>query len=286
MVDTTVQSLSPSPTAYAQRLRRDILAMAHHGGGAHIAPAYSIIDILAILYSEFLNLTPTNQDSNDRDRFILSKGHGCAALYAILADRGFFPRAELKRYCRPDGILGGHPDMTHVPGVEASTGSLGHGFVFATGVAYGLKMLKNSARVFSVVGDGECQEGSIWEASLLAGNLGLENFVGILDYNKLQGMGEVETISGLRPATEKWKSFGWGVREIDGHNTDAIRSAFKEVPFEDGKPSMIVAHTIKGKGISFMEGKTIWHYKLPKGEDMKRACAELGIEGSIEGVLP
>lgn len=271
--------------ASALRYRQQMLAMAYHAGGAHLSPAFSITELLTFLFHRVLEYTPEKFQKEDRDRFVLSKGHGCLILYTILADLGFFSESELRKYGTMDGILGGHPDMQKIPGVEASTGSLGHGFVTACGMALGARLKGWNSRIFCLLGDGECQEGSIWEAALLAGNLGLENFIGMIDYNKLQGMGPVDEISDLEPITSKWKSFGWGVREIDGHDLNLIQETFNDLPFEKGKPSMIVCHTIKGKGVSFMENKTIWHYKLPKGEDMSRACLELNISEPIGEVL-
>lgn len=271
--------------ALSLKYRQQMLAMAFHAGGAHLAPAFSITELLTVLFHEVLQYSPEKFRSEDRDRFVLSKGHGCLILYAILSDLGFFPQSELRKYGTIQGILGGHPDMNKIPGMEASTGSLGHGFVTACGMALGAKLKGNGARVFSVLGDGECQEGSIWEAALLAGNMKLENLVAMLDYNKLQGMGPVEEISSLEPVADKWRSFGWGVREINGHDIPLIQKTFSELPFEKGKPSMIVCHTVKGKGVSFMENKTIWHYKLPKGDDMKLACEELKINIPIGELL-
>jgi len=269
---------------FAKKLRQSILAMAYHAGGAHIAPAFSMVDILTVLYWKYLNIKPKNSTDPNRDRFILSKGHGCAALYAVLAEKGFFDKGVLKTFCNTGSILGGHPDKHLIPGVEASTGSLGHGMSIALGMAYAGKLGGKGYKVMVLLGDGECQEGSIWEAAMAASQLKLDNFNAIIDYNKLQGMGPISEINELEPLADKWKSFGWSVREIDGHDHKQIMNALSDLPYKTCVPSLIIAHTIKGKGVSFMENKALWHYRLPTGHEMEIACKELGIE-NIEGVL-
>lgn len=266
----------------AKRLRQYVLAMVCCAGGGHIAPAFSIIDILTVLYWKYLNIGPKDFNNPDRDRFILSKGHGCAALYAVLAEKGFFKKEVLKTFCSKQSILGGHPDMHLIPGVEASTGSLGHGLSFSLGSALAGKLNKNKYKVVTLLGDGECQEGTIWEAAMAASQLKLDNIVAIVDYNKIQGMGSVDEINSLEPITDKWRSFGWDVKEIDGHNFNQIADALFSVPYQIGKPNIIIAHTVKGKGVSFMENMPIWHYRLPDSDEMKIACRELGIENMEE----
>lgn len=258
--------------------------MAHHAGGAHIAPAFSMTDILVALFEKALNLSAKNLSSPDRDRFVLSKGHACAALYAVLAERGFLKKSELKTFCSFGSRLGGHPERGKIPGVEASTGSLGHGFPIACGMALAGKLSGKKYKVYTILGDGECQEGVIWEAAMFASQQRLDNLIAIVDFNKLQGIGRLEEISDLKPFRKKWESFGWQTKEIDGHDFKEITGVFKKVPFKKGYPSVIIAHTVKGRGVSFMESKPIWHYRLPDAKEMLLACKELGIE-NIEAVL-
>lgn len=259
----------------AKDIRRDIFKTICNGGGGHIPASLSIVEILVLLYNNILRVNPKKADDPDRDRFILSKGHACVALYAILAERGFFPKAELAKFGKKESILGGHPDMHKVCGIEASTGSLGHGFPFGVGVALAGKFDKKNYRVFVIVGDGECQEGSVWEAALFAPQHKLDNLVVIVDYNKIQAMDRLDKIVSLDPLMDKWKAFGWEVREVDGHDFTRLQEVFAGIPFVKGKPNLIIAHTIKGKGISFMENTPIWHYRLPNEEEMKIACKEL-----------
>ncbi len=260
-----------------KELRRLILKTICEGGGGHIPASLSIVEILTVLYHNILNIDPRNPKDPQRDRFILSKGHACVALYVILADRGFFDRRHLNTFGRRGTILGGHPDMHMVPGVEASTGALGHGFPFGVGMALAGRLDKRKYRVFILLGDGECQEGSVWEAALFAPQHKLDNLAVIIDYNKLQAMDRLEKIVSLEPLADKWKAFGWEVREVDGHDISALEDVFKTIPFVSDKPNMIIAHTIKGKGISYMEGEPLWHYRLPNAEEMKILCSELGL---------
>ena len=259
-------------------LRRSIFRTICNGGGGHIPASLSLVEILSVLYYEILKMDPKNPKSPDRDRFILSKGHACVALYAVLADMGFFDRAYLDTFAKRGSILGGHPDMRKVPGIEASTGALGHGFPFGIGLALAGKMDKKDYRVFILMGDGECQEGSIWEAALFAPKHNLDNVVAIIDYNGFQAMDSLDDIVPIDPLAEKWKAFGWAVEEVDGHDISALRKVFKKAPFVKGKPSLIIAKTTKGKGVSFMENSPIWHFRLPNEAEMKIACDELGLE--------
>ncbi len=270
--------LDPDIAASALRLRQMVLAMAVQAGGAHLTPAYSIIDLLTVIYARHLNLHPGSETDPDRDRLVLSKGHGCAALYAILAERGFFPVRDLKGFCSAGSKLGGHPDMHKIPGVEASTGSLGHGFCSAIGMALAAKLQGRSARTFAILGDGECQEGSIWEGAMAAAQLELGNLLAIVDANGLQGMGRVENINTLEPLCDKWSSFGWDTMEIDGHDHAAIDAAITRAFNVTGRPTVLIARTIKGKGVSYMEGEAIWHYRLPNETELEQACAQLGID--------
>lgn len=270
--------------AKTKEIRKLIFKTICNAGGGHLPTCLSMTDLLTVLYYEVLHIDPQNPKAPGRDRFILSKGHGGVALYAILADKGFFDIKHLATHGKKGTILGGHPDMHKVPGIEASTGALGHGLSFGVGTALAAKKDGLSSRTFVVIGDGECQEGSIWEAALFAVQAGLDNLTVIIDHNKLQAMGKLEEIVGLESLAAKWKAFGWVVTEIDGHDLDQIRGAFNDLPFEKEKPNCIIAHTIKGKGISFMENVPIWHYRQPESEEMKLACDELGLR-LIEGVV-
>mgnify|MGYP001568089451 CR=1 FL=1 len=269
-----------------KELRKEIFKTICKGGGGHIPASLSIVVILTVLYhGNILKVDPKKPDDPERDRFILSKGHACVALYAILADRGFFDKQHLDNFGKRGAILGGHPDMHKIPGVEASTGALGHGLPFGVGMALAGKMDKKDYRVFILLGDGECQEGSIWEAALFAPQHKLDNLTAIIDYNKLQAMDRLDKIVSLDPLVDKWRAFGWEVREVDGHDISGLQSIFKSIPFVSGKPNLIIAHTIKGKGISLMENIPIWHFRLPNEEEMKAICQELGLGVSAEGAL-
>lgn len=266
----------------AKELRKIIFKTIYKGGGGHIPASLSIVEILLVLYNKILRVDPKKPNDPDRDRFILSKGHAAVTLYSILADKGFFDKQQLETFGKRGSILGGHPDMHKVPGVEASTGSLGHGFPFGVGIALAAKMDKRNFRVFCVLGDGECQEGSIWEAALFAPQQKLDNLIVIIDYNKLQAMDRLDNIISLEPLADKWRAFGWEVREVDGHDTLKLEGIFRSVPFAAGKPNLIIAHTVKGKGISLMENVPIWHFRLPDNEEMKIVCEELDLDDSGE----
>lgn len=264
--------------AKAKELRKTIFRTICDGKGGHIPASLSIVEILAVLYNGILQVNPQKPNDPDRDRFILSKGHAGVALYSVLADSGFFSRKHLGTFGRRGSILGGHPDMHKVCGVEASTGALGHGFPFGVGIALAAKMDSKKYRVFCLLGDGECQEGSIWEAALFASQHKLDNLISIIDYNKLQAMDKLDNIVSLAPLDDKWRAFGWEVREVDGHDIAALKDIFQSVPFAPGRPNLIIAHTVKGKGISMMENVPIWHFRLPNAEEMKSICEELGLE--------
>jgi len=241
---------------------------------SHIGSALSIADIVAVLYGEVMRFDPANWLWADRDRLLLSKGHACVAIYAALADAGFFPTELLQDYGRDGSLLMNH--ISHkVPGVEFSTGSLGHGLPFGTGKALAAKRRGKDWRTFVILGDGEMGEGSNWEAMMFAAHHGLDNLVGIVDYNKLQSLTTVAKTLGLEPLADKIAAFGWGVREVDGHDYRALADALAGAPWEHGKPSMLIAHTIKGKGVSFMEDQVAWHYRNPGAEDLARALDEL-----------
>jgi len=247
--------------ARSKELRRIIVQTLGAGKRGHVGAAFSVIEILRVLYDDVLRVDPKNPLWPDRDRCILSKGHSCLALYALLADKGFFPKEELLKFCASDGILGGHPEYGKVPGVEASTGSLGHGFSFGVGFSLAAKLDGKHHRVFVVLGDGECSEGTIWEAALSASKHRLDNLTILVDYNKQQTYGTIEEVQGLEPFADKWASFGFAVREVNGHDTGEILSVLGSTPFESGKPNAIICHTVKGKGVSFTEKNLAWHHK-------------------------
>lgn len=258
----------------ARQVRLHALRMTNAGGGAHIGAVLSCADILAVLYASILNVEPSIPESPTRDRFVLSKGHAGAGLYAALAERGFFPVSQLLTHYQDGSDLSGH--VSHkLPGVDVSTGSLGHGLSIAAGMAYAAMINSQPHRVFCLLSDGECDEGSIWEAALFAAHHGLSNLIAVVDYNGLQGIAPVSEVIGLAPFAEKWTSFGWAVREVDGHDHRALYTGFSAVPFAPGKPSCILAHTVKGKGVSFMENSILWHYRIPRGAEFDAALAEL-----------
>ena len=261
----------------AAKIRAHALRMVHKANASHIGTSLSMADILAVLYSHVLRVDPARPDWPDRDRFILSKGHGAAIIYAVLAERGYFPVEWLDTYCQDGSKLAGHITSHGVPGVEVSTGSLGHGLPIGCGMGLAGKREGRPYRVFVMLSDGELDEGSNWEAILFAPQHQLDNLVAIVDYNKIQSFGTVKEVLELEPLADKWRAFRWAVREIDGHDHQQIESALTSVPFEPGKPSVIIAHTIKGKGVLFMENQLAWHYKSPNAEQLKQALTELGL---------
>ncbi|MCE7505289.1 transketolase [Polynucleobacter sp. IMCC30063] len=244
------------------RYLRSLIVRALEGGGrGHIGSSMSLVEVLRVLFDSHLKINPSNPSWPDRDRFILSKGHGCLALYALLADKGYFELSELDTFCAFDSILGGHPDLHKVPGVEASTGALGHGLSIGVGMAIAARLAKMNNRVYVILGDGEINEGSVWEAALSASKHQLTNLTILVDYNKLQSYGPTSEVLNLEPLVDKWRAFGFSVREVDGHNIKNLNEIFSQLPFEDSKPNAIICHTIKGKGISFAEGVAEWHHK-------------------------
>lgn len=257
------------------QMRKQILEMIVAAGGTHIASAFSIIDLVVFLYEKVLNINPKDPNNTNRDKFVLSKGHGCAALYVVLADFGFFPKRMLKSYTSPGSILGGHPDSSRIPGVETSTGSLGHGFSVAVGFALANKMNNSKSRVYCLVGDEELNEGSNWEASLISAHHKLDNLVLIVDNNKLMVSGFAKDILDSLLFNEKFHAFGWNTIEIDGHNFSQMIKAFEKAPIKNGKPTVIIANTVKGKGVSYMENKKEWYSVLPNEEQMEMARREL-----------
>ena len=261
---------------FAHRIRTRTLQMINRARSSHIGSSFSMADLLAVLYNGILRVDPKHPDWPERDRFILSKGHACAALYVALAERGFFPDAWLDDFYQDGARLAGHATHVGVPGVEISTGSLGHGLPIGCGMALAAKRNRELHRVFVMLSDGECDEGSNWEAALFAPHHQLDNLVVIVDYNKIQSLGTVKEVLDLEPFADKWRAFGWEVREIDGHNVRDIERVLADLPAKAGKPTCVIAHTIKGKGVSFMEDKLLWHYRSPNGEEMAGAMSELG----------
>ena len=250
--------------------------MAHRAKGAHLGGAFSAADIIATLYfGGVLRHDPKDPSWEGRDVFILSKGHACYALYAALAMAGYFPEEELWTAGKPGSRLGGHPKLHEIPGVEASTGALGHGLSFAIGIAYADKVDGRSSHVYVLLGDGECQEGSVWEGALSAPALGLDNVTAIVDHNELQAMDALDAIVPMRPFAEKWRAFGWDVQEIDGHDPAQIEEALRSRA--EGRPTVVIAHTVKGKGVSFMEGQPLWHFRMPNEEELPILMEELGL---------
>lgn len=230
-----------------------------------------------VLYYKILNINPKNPSGIQRDKFILSKGHACASLYAVLAEREFFASQLLDNYCLDGSFLPGYVTLGCVPGIEASTGSLGHGLAIGMGLSMADIYDKNNFKTYVLLGDGECNEGSVWETAMLASKQKSDNLIAIIDFNKWQCFGRSEEVSGLLPLKEKWEAFGWAVQEVDGHNIEELITVFNQVPFVSGKPSAIVAHTTKGKGISFMEDKLEWHYNYANEEEYKLASEELSL---------
>jgi transketolase len=259
----------------ANRLRLNVLEMVIKAGGGHIGGSFSVIDILSALYLRVLNHDPGNPDWPGRDRLVFSKGHSCLALYNVLAECGYFPKENLDCYCVDGGAFAGHPERKLVPGAEATTGSLGHGLPIAVGMAMSAKLNGESHRTVCVLGDGECNEGSVWEAFMAGAQFKLDNLTAIIDSNKYESLGTVEEILSIEPLGERLADFGWAVREIDGHDMARILDALENAPYEEGKPNAIVAHTVKGKGVSFMEGVSMWHYRGPSEDEAEKARAEL-----------
>lgn len=258
-------------------LRRTIVRMIEKCRRGHLVSALSIIEIIRVLYDDILRYDPKNPKWASRDRCILSKGHGCLALYVILADKGFFPKQELWKFCQSDGILGGHPEIT-IPGVEASTGSLGHGLSIGIGFALNAKYEKAKHRTFVVIGDGEANEGAIWEAALCASKHHLSDLTVIVDYNKQQSYGSTSEVLNLEPFVDKWKSFGFEVAEVDGHDINELRSTLSNLPLDSNKPSVVICHTVKGKGIKCIENDLNWHHKSNvTDEDIQPLLKELEV---------
>ena len=268
-------SLDPDVVrALAREIRSESLEMVAEARSSHVASVFSSAEILAVLYGGVLRVRPGDPDWPQRDRFVMSKGHACAGLYAVLALRGFFPRERLREFYVDGGSLAGHVTHKGVPGVEVSTGSLGHGLAIAVGLAVGARRRGSKWRVVALLSDGECDEGSTWEAALAAPALGLANLMVIVDYNKIQSLGRVDQVLPLEPFADKWRAFGWDTVEVDGHDVVSLWKAL-DCARETLRPRCVIAHTVKGKGVSFMEDDLLWHYRTPLGEELEAARLEL-----------
>jgi transketolase len=265
---------SSSPAAVLDersRYLRTLVVDALEGGGrGHVGAALSLIEILRVLYDDVLKVRPAEPRWPDRDRLILSKGHGCLALYALLADKGFVSMDELRRQCRPGALLGGHPEI-RIPGVEASTGALGHGLAIGVGLALAARLQKRPSRVFVVMGDGESNEGSVWEAALMAAKHRLASLTVVLDYNKMQSYGPVPEVLPLEPLADKFRAFGFAVAEADGHDVADLRQTFRKLPLHADKPGAVICHTVKGRGIAVCEHNASWHHKARLPADQAEA---------------
>ena len=256
-----VERSSPPLDERSKYLRRQVVRALDKGERGHIGSSMSLVEMLRVLYDDILRFRPAEPKWHERDRMILSKGHGCITLYVMLADKGFIPLETLDTFCHRNSILGGHPESNKIPGVEASTGALGHGLSIGVGMALAARMQKRDSRVFVVMGDGEINEGSVWEAALCAGKHKLSNLTAIIDYNKIQSAGPTREIQDLEPLLDKWRAFGFAAIEVDGHDLAQLRAAFQSVPVEPDRPTAIICHTVKGKGIPFAEHDPNWHHK-------------------------
>lgn len=257
----------------AYRIRKHSLEMVQHAHASHIGGALSCADIIAVLYADVAKYDTANPQWTLRDRIVLSKGHNGIAIYSALAETGFFPTEELASYGDNGSPFSCHVSHKHVPGVELTTGSLGHGVCVACGMALNGKLKKQPYRVFAIIGDGECNEGAVWETAMLAAQHKLDNFTVVIDANGMQAMGNCKEIVNMESMAEKWKAFGWTVLEIDGHNHEQIKEAF--LADNESRPKVIIARTVKGKGVSYMENELLWHYRDPQGDLFNQALAEL-----------
>lgn len=263
---------------HAAELRGQVVTLSHKAKTAHLGSSLSCADIVAAAYWHVLNIDPAKPDDPDRDRFILSKGHAAMTLYAILAARGFFPEEVLDTYTKDGGKLAEHPPANGLAGVEAATGSLGHGLPIGCGMATAGKMKGQSYRVYCLLSDGECNEGSVWEAAMFAAAQKLDNLCVIVDYNKWQATARSNETLALAPLRDKWEAFGWDAYEVDGHDIGLVADRMAAVPNGSGKPVALIAHTVKGKGVSFMEDDNNWHYRAPTADELDAAFVELGLK--------
>lgn len=265
----------------AAQIRRDLLKMIVNAGTGHTGGSLSNTDIMTVLFYEIMDMKVDDPDWIDRDRFILSKGHSVESYYTILADKGYFDKEELNTFCQYKSRLIGHPN-NKVPGVEMNTGALGHGLAIAVGMAKAAKMDNKNFKVYTLMGDGEQAEGSVWEAAMAALHFKLDNLVGIVDRNNLQITDNTEKVMSLEPLADKWESFGWKVIEVDGHDYQQLIDAFSQSSKDSGKPTLVLANTIKGKGVSFMENKAEWHHGLPSEEELEQALKELSSKNEVK----
>lgn len=273
-INNDVQSLLP----IAQMLRHRVIRTSHESGTPHLGSCLSCLDLLVFFYWHILNVDPKNPTSPERDRFILSKGHAAPALFQVLAERGFFDRSSLENYGENGSLFGEHPPTpSALPGIEAATGSLGHGLPMGLGMALASRISETPYSVYAVLSDGECNEGSVWEAALLASAQKVSNLTIAVDYNKWQATGRSDEVLGLAPLAEKWRAFGWCVTEINGHDFTQMSDAI-EANKDDPRPKALIANTVKGRGVSFMEDDNNWHYRIPTAEEVGLAAQELGIE--------
>ena len=259
----------------SKKIRKNILYIIHKTKSPHIGSSLSCVEILVSLFFKVLKVSPAKPADPDRDRFILSKGHACPALYSVLAEKGFLCDKDLEGFAVNCGVLEQHPNRDVDKGIEVSTGSLGHGLSIGLGMALAAKNDKKNHKIYVLMSDGELNEGSVWEAAMFASQHNLDNLIAIIDYNKIQALGHTKNIINMEPLSQKWNSFGWATEEIDGHEYNQILNKLNNIPFSKGKPSIIIAHTIKGKGISFMENKLLWHYRAPDDEEYEKALKEL-----------
>lgn len=263
-------------TDIARAVRATIVQMAHNGREGHLNGALSCVELLLALYFRFLKLDPAQPKDPERDRFIFSKGHACAALYAVMAARGFFPALDLLSYAKDDSCFPSHPCTHALPLLDWSSGSLGHGAGIGAGLAYALKLRGARSRVVTLISDGECNEGSSWEAATFASANHLDNFLLMVDNNGVQSVGRSDALMGGTSLEEKFRAFGWGAVTVQGNDFAAVTAALEHFPFEAGKPSAIIARTTAGAGVSFMQDQVLWHYRVPSDDDLRNALAELG----------
>ncbi len=269
--DTDIKELK----SIARQVRAMVIGLSFDCGVAHLGSSLSCVDILVALYWTAMSIDPKRPDDPDRDRFILSKGHAAAALYSVLCQRGFFNEKQLRLMGKEGSIVTEHPGPGCLPGVEVGSGSLGHGLSLGLGMALAARMQKKDHKVFVLMSDGECNEGSVWEAALFAPAKKVDNLVAVIDFNKWQATGRSEEIMSIRPLREKWEKFGWAAYEVDGHDFAELTKVLKKISSVKGKPSVIIANTVKGKGVSFMEDDNDWHYRIPTAEEKEMALKEL-----------
>ena len=270
----------PGPTDLeyiARRIRGELVKISYKANTPHLGSSLSCVDILVAAYWSVLNINPKKPADPNRDRLVFSKGHAATALYIVLNMRGFFSDDILKTYAKPGGVLPEHPVYKSVPGIEATSGSLGHGLPLGLGIALAARIQKTNYRVYVVMSDGECNEGSVWEAAMLAPAQNLDNLITIVDFNRWQATGRSQEITGISSLKEKFEAFGWSSCDVDGHDINALSGVLEKVPDSSGRPVAVIAHTVKGKGISFMEDDNNWHYRIPNDKEVKDALIELGL---------